>query len=303
MNIRSPLALCALLPFAFASAADSEVRAPAQIIAEAPDDHWRPADLDNTLYLDTVEGRVIIELSPIFAPAHTRNIKALAREGFYDGLAVYRVAEGFVAQGGDQSGEKPIEGAKRSLAAELTLAELSPEAFTPVAGPDGYAPQTGFVQGFPAARDPDTDEAWLAHCQGAFAMARGAELNSGGTEFYIVIGQAQRYLDRNTTVFGRVLEGMTTLQKLSRGEGPMGMLPQPERNRIERVRVAADLPEKERAPLQVMKTDSDSFRELIAARRHRPEDWFVYRPDYADVCAVGIPLRAAPELSAQVSDK
>ena len=292
MKALAPLALTALLA-SLHNAQAAEIRPPAQIISEAPASHWRQADPENTLYLETSEGRIIIELAEMFAPRHGRNIKALAREEFYDGLAMYRVVEGFVAQGGDQSGEKPIERASRAIPAELTLKKLDPERFTTLSDMDGYAAETGFVDGFPAGRNPDSGETWMTHCQGAFAMARGQELDSGGTEFYIVIGQAQRYLDRNTTVFGRVLDGMTVLQRLDRGSGAMGILAEPERNRIQRVRVAADLPQAERASIEVMDTGSSSFQELMAARRNRPEDWFVHRPDYVDVCSVGVPVRIA----------
>lgn len=292
MKALAPLVLTALLtPLSTAQAAD--IRPPSQIIGEAPASHWRQADPENTLYLDTSEGRIIIELAEVFAPGHARNLKALAREEFYDGLAMYRVVEGFVAQGGDQSGEKPIEGASRTIPAEFTLKKLPPEHFTALSREDGYAAQTGFVDGFPAGRNPASGETWMTHCQGAFAMARGQELDSGGTEFYIVIGQAQRYLDRNTTVFGRVLDGMTVLQRLNRGSGAMGILAEPERNQIRQIRVAADLPPAERVSIEVMDTGSESFRELMAARRNRPEDWFVHRPDYVDVCSVGVPVRIA----------
>ena len=275
--------LCATL-LGLAQVADAEqaaadkVRPPSKIIADAPAKHWRTADPENTLYLDTRQGRVIIELAEALAPKHTANIKALAREQFYDGLSLYRVVEGFVAQGGDESGEKPIEKARRTLPAEFTRTSLFEKQFIPLPDTDGYAPQTGFVGGFPAARNPATGESWLTHCPAAFAMARDQDVDSGGTEFYVVIGNAQRYLDRNTTVFGRVLQGMEVLQKLRRGSEAMGMLKDPEPNTIVRMRVAADLPEKERQPIEILKTDSASFAELIEARRQRPEDWFVARP-------------------------
>ncbi|WP_193164153.1 peptidylprolyl isomerase [Microbulbifer hainanensis] len=284
------------LPLCAAAAPQSpaKVRPPAQIIAEAPATDWRRADPDNTLYIDTPRGRVIVELAAAFAPKHVANIKALAREHFYDGLSFYRVVDGFVAQGGDESGEKPIEHGARALPAEFTHKQLFDGTFTPLPDRDGYAPQTGFVHGFPAARDPNAGISWLTHCPAAFAMARELDVDSGGTEFYIVIGNAQRYLDRNTTVFGRVLDGMAALQKLQRGNEAMGMLKHPEENQITRIQVAGDLPAEERTPLEVLKTDSDSFKELIAARRHRPESWFVARPDYIDVCSVGVPTRQIP---------
>ncbi len=63
------------------------------------------ADLENTIYLDLEDGRVVIEMRPDLAPQHVRRIKELVREGFYDGLAFHRVIEGFMAQGGDPRGD------------------------------------------------------------------------------------------------------------------------------------------------------------------------------------------------------
>lgn len=289
--MKTTIALLTLLIIPCTQAA--EPRPPSRIIAEAAAEHWRPADPENTLYLDLEKGQVIIELSEFMAPGHTANIKALARGRFYDGLSVYRVIEGFVAQGGDMDGEKPTGKAKRTIPAEFSRKKVREKQFTPLPGPDGYAAEVGFIDSFPAARNPKTGETWLVHCNGAFAMAREQDIDSGGTEFYAVIGPAQRYLDRNTTVFGRVLEGMEVLQQLQRGTGAAGVLEKPENNPIARLRVAADLPEKERQDLEVLRTDSSSFEELIAARSNRPEDWFVARPDYVDVCSVGIPTRRA----------
>ncbi|SHE54660.1 peptidylprolyl isomerase [Microbulbifer donghaiensis] len=287
--MKRTIALFTLLLVPFAQAADP--RPPSQIIAKAPAEHWRTVDTENMLYLDLERGRVVIELADAMAPAHAANIRALAREQFYDGLNVYRVIEGFVAQGGDQSGAKPVKHGKRTIPAEFSRKNVPAEHFTPLPGPDGYAPQSGFIDGFPAARDPATGESWLVHCNGAFAMAREQDIDSGGTEFYAVIGPAQRYLDRNTTVFGRVLEGIEVLQQLERGDKAGGILENPQNNRILRMRVAADVPQKERQQIEVLSTDSPSFAELIAARRNRPEDWFVARPNYVDVCSVGVPSR------------
>jgi peptidylprolyl isomerase len=61
-------------------------------------------DLENTLYLDLKDGRVVIEMRPDLAPNHVERIKELAREGFYDGIAFHRVIDGFMAQGGDPTG-------------------------------------------------------------------------------------------------------------------------------------------------------------------------------------------------------
>ncbi len=62
------------------------------------------ADLENTLYMDLKDGRVVIEMRPDLAPKHVAQIKRLTRKGFYDGLVFHRVIEGFMVQGGDPDG-------------------------------------------------------------------------------------------------------------------------------------------------------------------------------------------------------
>src|SRR3954470_23004536 len=80
------------------------------------------SDPENTLILETTKGRVVIELRPDLAPGHVERIKALAREGFYDGVVFHRVIPGFMAQGGDPTGS----GSGGSRLPNLK-AEFSPE--------------------------------------------------------------------------------------------------------------------------------------------------------------------------------
>ncbi|WP_237064901.1 peptidylprolyl isomerase [Microbulbifer guangxiensis] len=269
----------------------SPVRAPSLIIAGAPDTDWRAVRPENLLILELPSGPVTIELAEQFAPGHVANVRKLVTQGFYDNLAMYRVIDGFVAQGGDQSGQRETGKAKRTIPAEFTTGAIAADKFNPIPGPDGYAEETGFSGGFPAARDPASGKTWMVHCYGSVAMAREEGADSGGTDFYIVIGSAQRYLDRNTTVFGRVISGMEAVQQLARGNGPGGLLAEPAVNRIASARLASQLPAAERPAAQVMRTDSASFAELVRSRRNRPESWFRYRPDHTDVCAIGVPVR------------
>ena len=76
-------------------------------------------DLENTLYLDLKDGRVVIEMRPDLAPAHVARIKALARAGFYDGIVFHRVIDGFMAQGGDPTGTG-TSGSGQNLRAEFS---------------------------------------------------------------------------------------------------------------------------------------------------------------------------------------
>ncbi|MBW2713690.1 MAG: peptidylprolyl isomerase, partial [Deltaproteobacteria bacterium] len=190
---------------------------------------WNTLDPENTVYLQLQEGTVVIELNPVFAPKTVKRFKELLEEQFYRGMSFYRVIDGFVAQGGDES---DIDGSQvtKTLKAEFEInwplkpkdkeeaKDWVPMSWTPVQTDDMFAPYTGFIDGFPAARDEKkAGKAWLTHCPGSIAMARNDGPNSGSTDFYIVIGQAPRYLDRNLTIFGRVVWGMDVVQRIKRG--------------------------------------------------------------------------------------
>ena len=88
--------------------------------------------------------------------------------------------------------------------------------------PEFLAQETGFLQGFPAGRSLSDQQEWLLHCPGAVAMARNNGANSASTDFYIVIGQAPRHLDRNMSVFGQVIYGMKHAQAMQRGNPNIG---------------------------------------------------------------------------------
>lgn len=107
-------------------------------------------DLENTLYLDLKDGRVVIELRPDLAPKHVARIKELTSEGFYDGLVFHRVIDGFMAQGGDPDGTG-MGGSGQNLPAEFS-------------------------------REP--------FVRGVMGMARSQDPNSGDSQFYIMLGDA-----------------------------------------------------------------------------------------------------------------
>jgi peptidylprolyl isomerase len=266
------------------------LRSPYAIIEQAKETSWRDIDLKNTLVLTLESGEVVIELAPQFAPRHVANTKQLVRQGFYRGMNFYRVVDGFVAEGGDVSRIAPVGKAKRYVKSERFIKAELP--FVAVDNKDGFAEQTGFVQGFPAARNSE-GEHWMVHCPGVFAMGRNDDVDTGGTDFYIVIGHAPRYLDRNVTVYGKVVQGMQHVQALTR-RTPVGEEVNTSYNPILAANIASDLPAEKRPQIQVMRTDSHDFAEIIASRRNRPENWFVERPQYVDVCGVPVPVRQRP---------
>ena len=272
----------------------------AQIIQAAPTSAWRSLAPENTLYMQLPAGRVIIELAPAFAPLHVANIRTLVQENYFDGLAVLRAQDNYVVQWGDPDENKSLGSAKATLEAEFTVRDTPEMQFVPLPDRDGYAPQSGFAAGLPAARNPEKHRAWLANCYGMVGVGRDNDPQSGnGSSLFVVIGQAPRQLDRNITLVGRVWSGIELLSTLHRGSGPLGFYETPqERTGLLSIRMAADVPEAERTPLQVMRTDSPSFAQYVAARRNRREDWFKVPAGFIDVCNVPIPTRAPPAPSA-----
>lgn len=106
--------------------------------------------LENTLYLDLKDGRVVIEMRPDLAPKHVSRIKELVRKGFYNGLVFHRVIEGFMAQTGDPTGTGS-GGSGQKLKAEFS-------------------------------KEP--------HLRGALSMARAADVNSADSQFFICLAEA-----------------------------------------------------------------------------------------------------------------
>lgn len=285
----------ALACAAAASGAGDAVRllTTSQVLESTQATDWRRPDPDNTLYVEFAVGRVIIELAPRFAPAHVANIKALAAEKFFDGLSVVRVQDNFVAQWGDPDNTRPTVSARRKLPAEFVIARRD-LPFVKLPDADAYAPEAGWVDGLPAGRDlKPTGSAWLAHCYGTLGVGRDNPPDNGsGAELYVVIGHAPRQLDRNIVVAGRVLRGIELLSTLPRGTGALGFYEKKEqRVSIKTVRLAASLPEAERTPLEILRTDTPLFTRYVEARRNRRDEWYLQSAGHTDVCNITIPVR------------
>ena len=268
----------------------------ASVMAAATASDWRALDPENTLYLELATGRVVIELAPAFAPNHAANVKALVRESYFDGLTINRVQDNYVVQWGDANegaARRPIKTAKETLSGEFDRAMAPDLPFTPAPDGDVYAAEAGWTMGFPAARDPKSGRTWIPYCYGVLGTARGSATDSGGgSQLFVIIGHSPRHLDRNYTAFGRVLKGIELLSTLPRGSGGLGFYEKAEqRVTIDKVRVAADVPAGERTALQVLRTDTDTFRSLVAARRTRTEPGFAFPVGRIEVCNVTIPVK------------
>ncbi|MBK8285841.1 MAG: peptidylprolyl isomerase [Ahniella sp.] len=293
--------LPALLLTVLQARADTPAKPPgmAELLAASTAEDWRDPDPEQTLYLDLAAGRVVIELAPQFAPNHVANIKTLVRAGYFDGLSILRVQENYVVQWGDPNAEDPK--LKRSLgqAAEKLDGEYAldrspdlPFAAARWRSLCGVLPAS--APGFPVAGSGK--RIWLAHCYGMVGAGRGDTSDSGnGAELYVVIGHAPRHLDRNVTLVGRVLSGMERLTTLERGKAALGFIDKKETmTPIQSIRLAADTPAKDRSALQVLRTDTPLFEQLVEARRTRREDWFLEPTGRIELCNVPIPVRQTP---------
>jgi len=272
---------------------DKDAPTAAEILTAASDSDWRPINLENTLLMDLPSGTVVIEMRPDFAPGHVEQIKALAREGFYNGLNFHRVIEGFVAQGGDPKGDGTGGSERPDLQPEFARDSQNVEGFVAV-GRDRISARVGFVDGIPAAGEPEALRSfttakkvslWGAHCPGVMSMARAARPDSANSQFFLMIGDARQSLDRSYTIWGWIVDGFSATRRINRGEPPTRPTP------IVRIRVAADVPDSEKPKVEVLRTDSDTFIRYLKAASLVREDGFV-----RDLCKIQTPKRVKGEI-------
>lgn len=265
------------------------------VLRASSDSDWRAPSPENMLYLELDSGRVVFELAPDFAPNHIANIRKLVANKYFDGLAIVRSQDNYVVQWGDpKSGNQT---AMRSLgnAAAMLEGEFYRDAeglsFNKIDSKDSYADEVGFVSGFPAGSDGE--DTWLAHCFGMLGVGRANSPASGnGAELYVVTGHSPRHLDRNVTLVGRVIQGMELLTTLPRGTGPLGFYENEEEYvSIRSIRFGIELPANNRLKIELLRTDTETFANLVEARRYRAEEWFVEPAGRIGLCNVPIPSR------------
>lgn len=235
------------------------VAAPALAQPGAAD--WRTPDPENVLVVDTNKGRIIAELSPEAAPNHAVRVRELARAGFYDGRSFFRVIDQFMAQTGDPKDDGTGGSEKDDLVAEFTWRRGADSQFSTVAQPAGA--ELGFVGAMPAMSQTmalavmTADRkvsAWGMFCPGVLGMARGDNPDSANSQFFFM-RQAYPSLDKRYTAFGRVLSGLNAVRSIKTGE-PVAA-PQ---DVMQKVRVLADIPAKERPSVRVVDTRSAWFK-------------------------------------------
>ena len=137
------------------------------------------ADAQNTILIDTTQGRIVVKLRPDIAPKHAERIKQLARDGYYNNVPFHRVIAGFMAQTGDGQNFNGTGGSKYGN----LPAEFSSVPFT----------------------------------RGIVGMARSSEPNSANSQFFIMYADGA-FLNGKYTVVGQVVSGMEVVDKIKKGE-------------------------------------------------------------------------------------
>ncbi len=145
----------------------------------------------NTVFLDTKDGRITIELRPELAPKHVKQLKTLIGKGFYDGLKFHRVIDGFMVQTGDPKGNGTGGSSLPNIPAEFSSAPFK---------------------------------------RGTVGMARSSDPDSANSQFFICIGDAE-FLNNNYTVIGVVTGGMDVVDKIKKAApgAPGGAVKDPDK--------------------------------------------------------------------------
>jgi len=156
---------------------------------------------ENIMILKLKDGNVVIELFDKIAPNHVKRFKKLAEEKRYDGSVFHRVIDGFMAQTGDvRYGNSNLESFDLKKAG----------------------------QGGSEYPDLEAEFSDLPHERGTLSMARSSDPNSANSQFFICF-QSSPHLDRQYTIFGKVIEGMDYVDQIKRGTGSGGEVSEPDK--------------------------------------------------------------------------
>ncbi len=172
--------LALLLPLVLVTACAPDAK---ETSANAATPSPTPATAANDVaVIETSKGRLVVEFWPDVAPKTVANFEKLARAGFFNGTAFHRIVDGFMAQGGDPLTKDPTKEALWGT------------------GDPGYKIPAEFSD--------------RKHIRGVLSMARSADPNSAGSQFFLMLGAAP-HLDGQYTAFGKVIEGEDTLAKIA----------------------------------------------------------------------------------------
>lgn len=239
-----------------------------------PPPAWRDADAENTMVIDTNQGRIILELVPQAAPQAVARLKRLTRMHFYDGLTFFRVIDDFMAQTGDPQNNGQGGSVLPNVPAEFGF-KLGGGGVTVVDHPPGH--DAGFIGALPVVAQPAAMAALMADgkitvhptfCQGVVGMARAQDPDSANSQFFLM-RQPRNNLDEKYAALGRVIVGEDVARAIKVGE-PVAD-PQ---DRMTRVQILADIPDGVRPTVKVIDTKSRYFAELVNNTRLKVGDDF-----------------------------
>jgi peptidylprolyl isomerase len=274
--MKPTILLAAACAAALAAAATAAPKAPAPAAKAAPPAaagapsaaDWRTPDPNDVLVIDTNKGRIVVEMLPEVAPQHVVQIRALAHENFYDGQRFFRVIDKFMDQTGDPQNNGQGGSSKPNIPAEFTFRRGTDLPFVMAA--DQTVAEIGFIRSLPvmsqsmalgALTKDQKVTAWALYCQGVMGMARDDNPDSGNSQFFLM-----RYpypsLEKKYTAWGRVISGQDVVRAIKTGE-PV----EDPQDRMERVRLLADLPEKDRPKVRVIDPKGAWFKAEIARVR------------------------------------
>lgn len=293
--MQSRFAYAAVLALAAGiSIAAAKPKAPAAPAAPPTDADFRVPDPKDLLVIETSKGRVLVELNDLAAPQAAERVRALARQGVYDGRAFFRVIDNFMDQTGD-----PLD----TGMGQSSLPNLQPE-FTFKRGPDtpfasvfkSNGAEEGFVGSLPVvSQSMDLGlltvdhrvDAWGTYCAGVLGIARSDDPASGNSQFFIMRTNTtsndggSHALDKTYTAFGRVLAGQDVVDAIKTGE------PVTAPDKMISVKVVADMPEASRPKVRVVDASSAWAKAAIqrAEAASNPVDF--------SVCDVKLPVEVS----------
>lgn len=256
-----------------AAALSLSLLAAAPVFAQTAPAEWRTVAPENLLVIDTVHGRIMVELEPRMAPRSVERVRTLADQGFYDGLKFHRVIPNFMAQTGDPQGTGQGGSDLPNLAGEFEFRRGRDAGFVPVtATPQG---QLGLIGAVPVITQPDAQMMVTADfkagaqglfCPGVAGMARASSPDSANSQFFLMTGPKDD-LNGRYTPFGRVVVGMDVVRAIKAGsEAENGAVTDPDL--MTRARTAAAMPAGERPTVRVA-TGAALQREVARVRDQR----------------------------------
>lgn len=254
--MNSRLAILAAALFMSAPA----IAAPPPTPAAPSEADWRTPDPQNVLVIDTNKGRIFIELAPVAAPKSVAQVRDLARSGFYDGRAFFRVIDGFMDQTGDPQDNGQGGSTRPNLPAEFIFKRDGATPMTVINAEGGR--ESGFIGSLPVMSQPfalaamtvdHTVTAAPTFCAGVVGMARAQDPDSGNSQFFLM-RDTQHNLDGQYTAIGRVIAGQDVVRSIKTGE-PVA----PPQDTMQKVRVLADIPAAERPSVRVIDTAGPWF--------------------------------------------